>query len=60
MAANLKVINSGMASATDKQTADRAKALASGFDLHMTKPARVDELLAEIARFGSQQRPAVS
>ena len=27
MAANLKVINSGMASATDKQTADRAKAL---------------------------------
>ena len=42
------------------QEGDRAKALASGFDLHMTKPARVDELLAEIARFGPQQRPVVS
>ncbi|MBC7684167.1 MAG: hybrid sensor histidine kinase/response regulator [Bdellovibrionales bacterium] len=40
------------------QEDDRAEALASGFDLHMTKPAKLDELLAEIARAGPEQRPA--
>ena len=39
------------------QESDRRKALDSGFDMHMTKPANIEALLAEIARGGPGAGP---
>lgn len=40
--------------------ADRARALASGFDLYLTKPLRVDRLISEVVRLVDSARSAAS
>ena len=40
--------------------ADRARALASGFDLYLTKPLRVDRLISEVVRLVDDARASRS
>lgn len=40
--------------------ADRARALASGFDLYLTKPLRVDHLISEVVRLVDSARSTTS